>query len=102
MSSTSLNAACSRAQRLLHDAVVFQAREPGGVLAVGMPKRMNARMPRSTGGADLVDQAIDAELVVARHRRDLFLTFLPGRTNSGRMKSCTDSEVSRTRSRRTG
>ena len=68
----------------------------------GCRRRMNARMPSSTRGADFIDQAIDAELVIARHRRDFVLDALPGRTNSGRMKSRTESEVSRTRSRRTG
>ena len=62
-----------------------RALEPVASLCVGNAEEDERPHAQVDGGADLVDEAIDAELIVARHRRDFFLDALgrAGRTAAG-------------------
>ena len=55
-----------------------RALEPVASLCVGNAEEDEGADAQVDGGADLVDQAIDAELVVARHRGDFFLDAVAG------------------------
>ena len=74
-----------RPQRLLHDAFVVQGAGAGGVLVRGDAEQDEGADAEVDGGADLLHQPIDAELVVARHRGDFFLDAAAraGRTAAG-------------------
>ncbi len=67
-----------RAKRLLHDALVFQRAGAGRVLVLGDAEEDERPDAEFAGRADFVDERIDAELVVARHRGDLLPDAFPG------------------------
>src|SRR6059058_4723678 len=63
---------------LLNDPVVAQGAGPGGVLGRRDAEQDERPDAQLAGGPDLVDEPVDAELVVARHGRDLLPDPGPG------------------------
>src|SRR5205807_1904542 len=66
------------AQRLLDDAVVLPGARPLRILGSGYAKEDERADAEIHGGGDLLDQAIDAELIIARHRYDFVFDIFAG------------------------
>jgi hypothetical protein len=67
-----------RPQGLLNNAIVAGSAGPGGILVRRDAEKDECLQSEIDVLADFIDQSIDAELVVARHRGDLILDILAG------------------------
>src|SRR6266568_1391916 len=79
-----------------------QALAPTESFDAGMPKRMNELMPRSSASPTSSTSVSGLSWKLPGIEPIACRTFVPGRTKSGRMKSPTESSVSRTSERRIG
>ncbi len=75
----------------MNDAVIIQSAGAGCVLVRGNAEEHEGAQPQVNGRADLVHEAVDAELIVAGHGRN-FIPDAAARTNEERQNEVVDIE----------